>query len=140
MPEQISLYRSPRSSGHIGGRKLIVEDERLIGLALKDCLQRAGCHVTWVETDGAAYDALGAGGPSFDTLILDVDLGPGTTGFDIARFARARFPDIGVVYSSGNPAEWLDNFGVAGAIYLSKPFTEWSLIAALERLAPARPR
>lgn len=120
----------------LGGRKLIVEDEPLIGLSLKDSLERAGCEVVWVQTDRAAYVALGGHGRPFDTLLLDVDLGAGTTGFDVARFARSRFPDIAIVFSSGSPSEWLDSFGVQGAVYLPKPCTEAGLIEAMSAVAP----
>lgn len=111
---------------------LIVEDEPLIGLDLKDCLERNGNNVMWVETDGAAYAALQANAHRFDTLILDIDLGKGTTGFDIARYARNRHPDIAIVFSSGSPPDWLNSFGVKGALFVPKPCTESALLTALD--------
>jgi DNA-binding response OmpR family regulator len=116
-------------------RVLIVEDEPLIGLSLKDCLDRAGHDVIWVESDRAAYTALKGQGRAFDILILDIDLGVGTTGFDIARTARRIFPDVGVIFSSGSPPDWLRSFGVDKAMFVPKPCTEMGLLTAVNVLA-----
>ena len=118
-------------------RILIVEDEPLIGLGLKDCLERAGHEVVWVQTDRAAYTALKGLGRAFELLILDIDLGQGTTGFDIARTARRTCPEVGVIFSSGSPPDWLDSFGVEKAVFISKPCTEAGLIAAVSTFARA---
>src|SRR4051812_23587134 len=91
-----------------GRRVLVVEDEYLIGLSLTDCLERAGAAVVWVQNDRDAYAALSGSEANFDTLILDIDLGAGTTGFDIARFARRRSPKAAIIFSSGNPSAWAD--------------------------------
>lgn len=115
------------------GRTLIVEDEPLIGMSLKDLLERSGGAPVWVETDQAAYAALDT--VDFDTLILDIDLGAGTTGFDVARYARRLHPQIAIVFSSGTPADWLGQFGVEGAVFVSKPCTEAGILAALGRAA-----
>lgn len=115
-------------------RVLIVEDEPLIGMLLKDCLESRGSQVVWVQTDRAAYIALNGSAPAFDTLILDIDLGEGTTGFDVARYARSRFPDIGVIYSSGSPPDWLSTYGVERALYLPKPCNEARLLGAFDQV------
>ena len=115
-------------------RVLIVEDEPLIGLGLKDCLERAEHEVIWVQSDRAAYTALKGNGRPFDMLILDIDLGVGTTGFDIARTARAIYPDVGVIFSSGSPPDWLQSFGVEKAVFLPKPCTETGLLTAVAAL------
>lgn len=112
-------------------RILIVEDDRLIGMNLKDSLETAGAEVVWVRTDQAAYAALRAAGRRFDTLLLDIDLGQGTTGFDIARFARTRYPNVGVVFSSGSPPDWVKSFGVEGAVFVPKPCSEQALLTVL---------
>jgi DNA-binding response OmpR family regulator len=112
-------------------RILVVEDQPLIGLHLKDCLERAGYDVVWVQTDRGAYTALNGKAPRFEVLILDVDLGQGTTGFDIARFARKGDPEVGIVFASGSPPEWIESFGVDNAVFVPKPTTEPAILAAL---------
>lgn len=117
---------------------LIVEDEPLIGMALKDCFERGGARVLWVKSDTAAHHALDSGDPPFDLLVLDVDLGPGTTGFDVARYARRLNEDVGIIFSSGSPPDWLDSFGVAGAMFVPKPCTGAVMLAAAEIVCSRR--
>lgn len=117
---------------------LIVEDEPLIGLALTDCFERSGARVLWVKSDQAAYLALDVRERRFDLLVLDVDLGRGTTGFDVARYARKLNPTVGIIFSSGSPPDWLDSFGVEGAIFVPKPCTEASMLAAAKSLCSGR--
>jgi DNA-binding response OmpR family regulator len=123
-----------------GKRVLIVEDQSLVGLALKESLQDAGADVVWVQSDRAAYTALQGNGLPFDVLILDVDLGHGTTGFDIARFARQRDPDVGVIFSSGSPPDWINTFGVPGAMFVPKPCSADAMSSAVTLLAKDRER
>lgn len=117
---------------------LIVEDEPLIGLGLKDCFERSGARVLWVKSDQAAYIALDARERTFDLLVLDVDLGRGTTGFDVARYARKLNETVGIIFSSGSPPDWLDTFGVEGAMFVPKPCTEASMLAAAEIVCSGR--
>jgi DNA-binding response OmpR family regulator len=117
---------------------LIVEDEPLVGLALKDCFERSGARVLWVKSDQAAYIVLDAGERRFDLLVLDVDLGRGTTGFDVARYARRLNDKVGIIFSSGSPPDWLGAFGVDGAMFVPKPCTEASMLAAAEIVCSPR--
>jgi FixJ family two-component response regulator len=61
--------------------------------------------------------------PTFAAVILDVNLGSGTTGFDVARFARQVVPDLPVIYVSGDADRVsFETFGVPGSEFLEKPF------------------
>lgn len=139
------MFEQQRSlSGPVPGhfprqtRILIVEDERLIGMFLKDSLEEAGAHVVWAETDAAAYRALDTADRPFDVLVLDIDLGHGTTGFDIARHARVQAPDVGIIFSSGSPPDWLQAFGVPDALFVPKPCTEAAMLATITLLTEDR--
>lgn len=128
-------HDNPTGQKPLSGRSvLVVEDEPLIGMGMQQAIEDSGGDVVWVQTDSAAYAALQGRDRRFDTIVLDINLGEGTTGFDVARAARALAPDVAVVFSSGSPASWVDEFGVSGALFLSKPCTESALIAALERV------
>lgn len=116
-------------------RVLIVEDEPSIGMSVAAAVDEAGGHATRVETDRAAYAVLEQRDNAIGMLIVDVNLGEGTTGFDVARFARRRDPQVPVIFLSGGPEQWAAWFGVEGAIFLSKPVAEAELIATIARLS-----
>ncbi len=90
-------------------------------------LQKQGLSCACARSDREAYKLLGS--QAFDAVVVDVNLGFGTTGFDVARRARQVTPEIRVVYMSGeaNARSWM-SFGVPSSDYVSKPFP-------LERLA-----
>ena len=113
---------------------LIVEDEPLIGMSVEEAIRDAGGASTHVGNDRDAYAELEAGAATIDALIVDVNLREGTTGFDVARFARRLNPTIPVVYLSGGPEEWAAWFGVDGAAFHAKPATDAELIATIARL------
>lgn len=100
---------------------LIVEDEREVLEVVQDALQRRGLDVRTAGTDEDAYALLEAEPRSFQLLIADIDLGVGTTGFDVARRARQLCPDVQVVYITGDAAH-LERFGVSDAVMFPKPF------------------
>jgi DNA-binding response OmpR family regulator len=111
---------------------LIVEDEADVRALLAESLRNAGMAAVCVASDTAAYDALADGG--WAALVVDVNLGVGTTGFDVARSARRTHPSIRVVYVTGAVSRGsLAVFGVPGGAFLEKPFRPRELVALLRR-------
>ena len=110
---------------------LVVEDDSALLKVVLEDLQKYGFDVVGVRSDRAAYKAL-ASAPAFDVVVVDIDLGLGTTGFDVARAARQGNPKVRVIYISGeaNAQSWVA-FGVPGSDYLSKPFALEKLTALL---------
>ena len=108
---------------------LVVEDDGAIGALITDILEGSGFQTECVQTDVAAYKvlqtrALPAG------VIVDVNLGRGTTGFDVARFARKVAPRIPVIYVSGDSDQVsFQTFGVPDSDFLAKPFTPDQLLS-----------
>jgi DNA-binding response OmpR family regulator len=106
----------------IEARVLVVEDDRQICELLTDALEAAGIAPRCVSTDRDAYDALRRG-ERFGCMIVDVNLGAGTTGFDVARFACQLDPQLAVIYVSGQTSEAsFKAFGVPGSLFVPKPF------------------
>jgi DNA-binding NtrC family response regulator len=101
---------------------LIVDDDAGLLALIDEDLHRQGLECMCARSDREAYRLLAAG-PAFDAVVVDVNLGVGTTGFDVARRARQVTPDIQVVYISGeaNVRSWM-SFGVPASDYVSKPF------------------
>lgn len=113
---------------------LVVEDEPLTCMAVADLLQTAGFDTVSAPNDAAAYSALQDDAIEFDALVIDVNLGEGTTGFDVARFARRLRPDVPVIYLSGGSPDWVTAFGVTDSEFLGKPFKDAELLKLLKRM------
>jgi DNA-binding response OmpR family regulator len=115
-------------------RILVVDDEDAVCDLVSDILEDAGFEVHCVQSDRGAYAAL-AGVIRYSALVVDVNLGPGTTGFDVARFARQLRPTLPVLYVSGDSSEEsLRAFGVPGSAFVMKPFGPDELAAQVRRL------
>jgi DNA-binding response OmpR family regulator len=68
-------------------------------------------------------------------MIVDVNLGAGTTGYDVARFARRITAALPVIFVSGQSSP--DSFAansVPGSLFLSKPFTAAELMERVRML------
>lgn len=80
---------------------LVVEDDVLLRELLSTALE---AHGYIVQSAGTASDArrLIQNG-DLDGAVLDVDLGVGPNGFDLAQNLRARFPSIGLVFLTQLP-------------------------------------
>jgi DNA-binding response OmpR family regulator len=116
---------------------LLVEDEAEIRTLIVDAFQDQGMPVRSAGSDRAAYAILEKEARSFCLLVADVNLGEGTTGFDVARRARALNPDVKVIYIAGaGVGAQVGKFGVVGAELFPKPFTPRELadhaVAVLE--------
>jgi DNA-binding response OmpR family regulator len=100
---------------------LLVEDELFIAEMIQDALEERGLHVKSAHCDRSAYDLLESEARSFSVLIADINLGPGASGFDIARRARELHAELKVVYITGHAAH-LQKQGVEGSLMVPKPF------------------
>ncbi|CAN7656598.1 response regulator [Phenylobacterium sp. LjRoot225] len=115
------------------GRVLVVEDDHAICEIMCEALRDSGHAVECVNNDQEAYERI-AGVPTLEGLVLDVNLGKGTTGFDVARFARQVIPDLAVVYVSGEaPQTSFKAFGVPESVFLPKPFSPGELVEAVTK-------
>lgn len=115
-------------------RVLVVEDEPRICELLSEMLQDDGFEPVCVQSDRAAYEAV-QHQSGFVCMIVDVNLGSGTTGYDVARFARRSEPELAVIYVSGQTSHAsIKANGVPGGLFLEKPFTANDLLARLRML------
>lgn len=112
-------------------RVLIVDDDPDVCRTIADVVEDYGFTTVCIHRDMDAYAALQTG-PAFGAVVLDVNLGSGTTGFDIARFARRITPGVIVVYVSGDTSESsFRAFGVPESHFLTKPIDHAALRGAL---------
>ncbi|MEM7025648.1 MAG: response regulator, partial [Pseudomonadota bacterium] len=121
-------------------RVLLAEDEPNIVESLTFLLDRAGFEVT-VETDGRkALNAAVTDVP--DVLILDVML-PGMDGYEILRQLRSdhRANNLPVVMltAKGQREDRETALECGADLFITKPFANSEVIAAVKQLADKRP-
>jgi DNA-binding response OmpR family regulator len=110
---------------------LLVEDELQVAELTREALTDAGFRVTVALDDRMAYRVLEREPRSFAAVVTDINLGPGVTGFDVARHARHLNGEIKVIYISGEGPH-ARQFRVDGALMVAKPYDPRDLA---ERLA-----
>jgi DNA-binding NtrC family response regulator len=114
-------------------RVLVVDDDPAICNIISLFLEEAELLPVCATTDREAYRLI-TSLPTIRGLVVDVNLGPGTTGFDVARFARRVIPGLPVVYISGQATPLAyGSFGVPESDFVEKPFTPKDLLSPLLR-------
>ena len=120
---------------------LLVEDEDRLRKFARYTLESQGYVVTEAGGGEAALTALKPD-RKFDLLVTDLVM-PGIDGRELATRVRALRPEVGVVFISGFVPDHRRLEGMAGALFLPKPFTPLDLVKAVERAArhakPAAP-
>jgi CheY-like chemotaxis protein len=116
---------------------LLVEDEADVRELIEDSFGAHGLDVVSAATDADAYRLLEAEAGRFAVLVADINLGAGTTGFDVARRARRLNRDLKVIYITGHAAH-LGRFGVEGAIMFPKPFNPEDLAQQVMELTASQ--
>ncbi|MFL5389501.1 MAG: response regulator, partial [Myxococcales bacterium] len=102
-------------------RILLVEDDAMLGAAVRGALAKAGHAVDWVQ-EGSAADLAVAGEP-YDVVLLDIGL-PDKSGLDVLRDLRRRGLRIPVLILTAQDAvrERVAGLDAGADDYLVKPF------------------
>src|SRR3954466_15189287 len=82
---------------------LLVEDDPVIRLTVRESLEDAGLEILDAENAAAALAILEKLPCPIPVLVTDLDLGPGDNGLALAAKARGRLPCLRVVYATGSP-------------------------------------
>lgn len=117
-----------------GGVVLVVEDETIILLELESALEEAGFEVVGVGSADKAIAAFDANPEKFRALLADIRLGPGLSGWEVARHLRQTNSKIPVVYVGGDSAGQWGAEGVPHSIMITKPFFLPQVITAISTL------
>ena len=110
---------------------LIIEDDAIIGRALRSGFTEAGCHCVWTK-DGARGLA-DAQTQQFDCIVLDQML-PGMEGLEVLRQLRAsglRIPVI-VLTALGSVEDRVAGLNAGADDYVVKPFAFAELMARVQ--------
>jgi two-component system response regulator QseB len=111
-------------------RVLLVEDDAMLGEAVRDGLRQDGYVVDWVLETRAALAALAT--TSFSALVLDLGL-PNTDGSVVLRWLRAQGDPLPTVITTARDriAERIASLDAGADDYLVKPFDLDELAARL---------
>src|SRR6185312_11009840 len=131
IPEYLRLITPAAKRPHV----LLVEDEALVGMLIRDFLEEIGCTVTGPisELDQALQSARS---DTFDAAVLDVNLG-GSFAYPIAELLHTR--GVPFVFLTGYAEDSLDE-RFAGTPTLRKPIERETLEAALQTALANTPR
>lgn len=113
---------------------ILFEDEALVAMFVQDALEAEGFEVLLCADAKSAEHAVREDINTAAALVTDVRLGAGLTGWELARLARERCPDLPVVFISGDSAIDHSAQGVPCSIMIQKPFVAAQLITALANL------
>jgi len=112
---------------------ILVEDEPLIRTVLASALEDGGYRLMEFGNGGEAIDAIERG-EQVSGVITDIRLGSGPDGWEVGRHARHRFPNVAVVYMTGDSAADWTAEGVPNSVLLQKPFATAQIITAVSTL------
>jgi DNA-binding NarL/FixJ family response regulator len=80
---------------------VVVENESLLRDLIARSLEAAGFEVSTAANAADAKRAVKASDP--DICVVDIELGPGPNGFDLADYLSREAPDVGVVFLTNLP-------------------------------------
>jgi DNA-binding NarL/FixJ family response regulator len=125
----------PRKSLRIG----IVEDHPIFRVGLKRLLEREdGLSVEWEMSTARELPATLERHP-VDVVLMDVQLGPGPSGFEATRALMAKWPRLTVIVLSGSldPLAREQALAAGAAGFLAKDVNGTELISSVRRFANA---
>lgn len=132
-PAEVSDAAKPGASGSTpagrGETVLVVEDEPAVRSIAIAFVRSLGYEVRSAADAESALRELETD-PSIELMFADVALGPGLSGIELASMARARWPRLRVLLTSGHDAAAGDP---AGTELLPKPYQRHDLAVALRR-------
>jgi len=113
----------------------VVDDDALVSTGTTAMLEDLGHQVLLARNSAEALALLHAGYP-IDLLFVDVALGDGLSGVDLASQSVSEFPKLKVLLTTGHPGR-ADLLKQNEFAILAKPYTRDSLASTLQALFQA---
>jgi CheY-like chemotaxis protein len=107
---------------------LVVEDDAIQREDVATLLEESEMGVIQCASAEAALGVLEKMGDCLSLMFTDVNLAGAIDGLELARFAKANFPNIHVIVTSGTPRAGLP----AGAKFLAKPWRALDVLREAE--------
>ncbi len=122
----------------VGGSEtiLLCEDDEAVRDYSVHVLRELGYRVIPVEHGAAALERIDVADPPIDLLFTDIVLPGGMTGAELADAARARHPDLRILFATGYARNAMQQDGRLdpGVKLLTKPFTYSDLAAKVREV------
>jgi len=112
---------------------LLAEDDKNLGLLLKEYLNAKNFNVVLCEDGMEAYNIFSKN--QFDFCILDVMM-PKKDGFTVAKEIRATNSDIPIIFLTAKSLkdDIIEGFKIGGDDYMTKPFSMEELLMRIEAI------
>lgn len=111
---------------------LVVEDEWIIRQMIIDRLADDGFEVVEAASGEDALAKIKAN-PSIDVIFTDISLGGRINGWQVAGAFRKRYPEAGVVFTSGQ--KYVAPATVPGSLFYQKPYDPARIATTCGQLA-----
>ena len=108
---------------------LVIEDDAIQREYVVTLLEESEMGVIQCESAEAALRVLDKMGGCVSLMFTDVNLAGSIDGLELARFAKARFPKMHVIVTSGTPRNGVPE----GAKFLAKPWRALDVLREAER-------
>ena len=117
---------------------LLVDDEASVRSYVRRVLQRGGYQVLEAADGVDALDLVRKLGGAVDLLVTDVRM-PRSTGTELAKVVKTEFPNLPVVFISGEHLKDQLHDPERRAVFVQKPFLPEVFLEAVKGLLPAIP-
>jgi two-component system, OmpR family, response regulator len=133
-PTRTALFSASPLCEHGAMELLIVEDDEVLGKALRRGLEEAGHRCTWVKSGAKALNVAAA--QKCDVVLLDLML-PDRPGLEVLRGLRAQGVQTPVIILTalGSVEERVAGLNAGADDYLVKPFSFPELLARLNAVS-----
>jgi PAS domain S-box-containing protein len=129
-PADGGLASGSRPRPGLSGKEtiLLVEDDYVVRLVVRETLRRAGYHVLEARDGNEALEVAARHDGRIELLLSDVVL-PGMDGPSLARRVQSRHREMKILFMSGHDEDAVVHHGLPpeGGVYLEKPFTRETL-------------
>ncbi|MDL2307949.1 response regulator [Desulfovibrio sp. OttesenSCG-928-C06] len=102
----------------MGQKILVIDDERHIRMLYQEELQNDGYEVAMSDGSEPVVQVIDREKP--DLLLLDIKLGPSTSGLDLLQTLRGPYPDLPVILSTAYDSFQYDLKSIAADDYVVK--------------------
>ena len=117
----------------------VVDDDFLIRQTIEHALEDAGFIFLTASNGNEGIQLFEDRGEDCRALVTDVNLGGDINGWDVARAAREKLPNIPVIYVTADSSDQWTAHGVPDSILITKPFAPAQIVNAVAELLNKQP-